>query len=90
MKSYIPYEGALLNPRRDRTFKAIFGGDSPDARFALKSFLEAIFEKEVCNIQLGPNELSGDDEAEKILSLTLPVLLMGSGLMWKCRMLLHS
>ncbi len=66
MKSYIPYKGALLNPRRDRTFKAIFGGDSPEARLALKSFLEAIFEKEVGNIQLGPNELPGDDDVEKI------------------------
>lgn len=64
-KSIIPYEGALLNPRRDTTFKAVFGGESANARFALKSFLEAVLEAEIKDIQLAPNELTGDDETEK-------------------------
>lgn len=64
-KSIIPYEGALLNPRRDATFKALFGGESTNARFALKSFLEAVLEANIENIQLAPNELPGDSEDEK-------------------------
>lgn len=64
-KSIIPYEGALLNPRRDTTFKALFGGESADSRFALKSFLEAVLESRIEDIQLAPNELSGDSDDEK-------------------------
>ena len=60
-----PFPGALLNPRYDANFKAIFTDSSPDGSLALKSFLEAVLNAEVSEIQLVQNELPIESEYDK-------------------------
>ena len=48
--------GALLNPRIDSTFKALFTQPTPESRAALHSFLEAAIEKKVKSFQLTSND----------------------------------
>ena len=52
-----PSPDALLNPRYDANFKAIFSEDSEEGRLALKSFLQAVLNAQVSDIQLIQNEL---------------------------------
>ncbi len=77
MKTIIPYEGALLNPRNDATFKTLFTSESKESRLALKSFLEAILEVQVHDIRLEPNELSGDAINEKQSSFDITCTIDG-------------
>ena len=51
-----PRAGALLNPRVDTTFKALFTQDTDDSRGALRSFLEAATEKAIRTVELRPND----------------------------------
>ena len=48
--------GALLNPRVDSTFKALFTQPNDDSRGALQSFLEAATERKIASWELRPNE----------------------------------
>ena len=48
--------GALLNPRIDSTFKALFTQDTPESKAALHSFLEAATESKIATIELKPND----------------------------------
>jgi len=63
--TYRPSPTALLNPRMDANFKALFTDNSKESRNALKSFLEAILEVEVSDIELRPNELAEESEKDK-------------------------
>lgn len=63
--TYRPSPTALLNPRLDSNFKALFTDNSDSARKALKSFLESILEAKVSNIQLRPNELAEESIHDK-------------------------
>ena len=58
--SYRPSRDALLNPCADPTFKIIFTNDSDESRGALTCFLSDILEKQVTDVVLQPNELSGE------------------------------
>ncbi len=58
--SYRPSRTALLNPCADPTFKIIFTNDSDESRGALTCFLSDILEKQVTDVVLQPNELSGE------------------------------
>ena len=58
--SYRPSRTALLNPCADPTFKIIFTDDSDESRGALTCFLSDILEKQVTDVVLQPNELSGE------------------------------
>lgn len=58
--SYRPSRDALLNPCADPTFKIIFTDDSDESRGALTCFLSDILEKQVTDVVLQPNELSGE------------------------------
>ena len=60
-----PSPDALLNPRYDANFKAIFSEDSEEGHLALKSFLEAILNAEVSDIQLIQSELPVETEYDK-------------------------
>ncbi len=51
-----PSPTALLNPRNDAIFKAIFTQDTDESRLALRSFLSAMIGKQVSNVELQPNE----------------------------------
>lgn len=48
--------GALLNPRVDSTFKALFTQPTEESRAALKSFLEAATEKPIKSVSLTSND----------------------------------
>ncbi|MCR5124646.1 MAG: Rpn family recombination-promoting nuclease/putative transposase [Treponema sp.] len=49
--------GALLNPRIDSTFKALFTQPTPESRAALHSFLEAAIEQKIKSFQLTSNDV---------------------------------
>ena len=63
--TYRPSRDALLNPCADPTFKIIFTDDSDESRGALTCFLSDILEKQVTDVVLQPNELSGEALADK-------------------------
>lgn len=48
--------GALLNPRVDSTFKALFTQPTKESKAALHSFLEAATERKIKKVELKPNE----------------------------------
>ena len=73
-KSARPYPGAILNPRNDKVFKAIFTGNSKESEFALKSFLSAVIGKEVVKVQLYANELPAPLPEEKNSSFDISVV----------------
>lgn len=52
--------GALLNPRIDSTFKALFTSETPQSRAALKSFLEAAIEQKIREVTLTANSAPMD------------------------------
>ena len=60
-----PSPDALLNPRYDAIFKALFTDNSPQSRFALQSFLEAILDAKVSDIRLQPNVLAVESVTDK-------------------------
>lgn len=49
------YTGALLNPRLDSTFKALFTQPTAESRGALKSFLEAATERKIDSFEFVSN-----------------------------------
>lgn len=51
--------GALLNPRVDSTFKAMFTQPTTESREALHSFLEAATERKITSFTLSPNDAPG-------------------------------
>ena len=57
--------GALLNPRFDSTFKAIFTQNTPESKTALRSFLEAATERKITKVTLLPNEAPSDYSDER-------------------------
>lgn len=50
------HTGALLNPRVDSTFKALFTQPTPESRGALHSFLEAATERKIKSFELSANK----------------------------------
>ena len=50
------YTGALLNPRVDSTFKALFTQPTAESRGALKSFLEAATERDIDSFEFVSND----------------------------------
>ena len=51
-----PSPTALLNPRMDVNFKAIFTQETEESNEALKSFLSSVLGKEVVKVQISANE----------------------------------
>ena len=64
-QSFRPSPDALLNPLADPTFKTLFTDSSPEAHCALTCFLTDIIGKEVSDVELQPNELSGETVTDK-------------------------
>ena len=50
------HTGALLNPRIDSTFKALFSQKTQESHDALQSFLEAATERKISSFELCPND----------------------------------
>lgn len=63
--SYKPYPGALLNPCADPTFKILFTSATEQSHKALTCFLSDVIGKEVTDVTLQPNELSGESFGDK-------------------------
>ncbi|MBR4790224.1 MAG: Rpn family recombination-promoting nuclease/putative transposase [Treponema sp.] len=55
----------LLNPCADPIFKILFTDESEEAHEALTCFLSDILEREVTDVVLQPNELSGETDEDK-------------------------
>lgn len=64
-QTYRPSPDALLNPLADPTFKTLFTDASTEAHNALTCFLTDIIGKEVSDVELQPNELSGEAVTDK-------------------------
>ena len=54
------YEGKLLNPRIDSTFKALFTQPTPESQTALKAFLEAATNRKITTVELQPSSAKID------------------------------
>ena len=65
LQSFRPSPTALLNLCADPTFKILFTDESPQAHQALTCFLTDIIGKKVSDVQLQPNELSGEAVTDK-------------------------
>src|SRR5574344_1974487 len=65
IRTYRPSPDALLNPRSDIIFKALFTQNSEDSRGALKSFLSAVIGRKVNTVTLLPNEPAAEDSEDK-------------------------
>ena len=60
--------GALLNPRIDSTFKALFTQPTEESRNALHSFLEAATERKIKTVELTANEAPAAFENQRGVS----------------------
>ncbi|MBP5442570.1 MAG: Rpn family recombination-promoting nuclease/putative transposase [Treponema sp.] len=60
--------GALLNPRIDSTFKALFTQPTEESRNALHSFLEAATERKIKSVELTANEAPAAFENQRGVS----------------------
>lgn len=63
--SFRPHPDAMLNPRCDAIFKALFTDNSAEGQTALKSFLEAVLTAKVSDIRLIPNEAAVESESDR-------------------------
>lgn len=61
-KTWRPSPTALLNPRRDEIFKAIFTQDTPESKGALLSFLEAAIGREISDVEVVENDVPVEHE----------------------------
>ena len=64
-KNNQPKQKPLLNPCADPIFKILFTDESKEAHQALTCFLCDILEKNVTDVVLQPNELSGETDQDK-------------------------
>ena len=60
--------GALLNPRVDSTFKALFTQPTPESRGALHSFLEASTERKIASFELTANNAPSNFSGQRDVS----------------------
>ncbi|MBQ6782031.1 MAG: PD-(D/E)XK nuclease family transposase [Treponema sp.] len=69
-----PSPTALINPRCDPMFKAIFTQNTAESNFALKDFLSAILDREIRELALQPNEPPVDSLSEMQMSFDVSVV----------------
>ncbi|MBR5966904.1 MAG: Rpn family recombination-promoting nuclease/putative transposase [Treponema sp.] len=72
-KTWKPSPTAILNPRLDINFKAIFTQDTEGAKIALKSFLSAAIGRQVAEVTLGPNEPAAESLTDAQISFDVNV-----------------
>ena len=68
-----PSPTAILNPRCDITFKAIFTQGTEESNLALKDFIEAMIQKEVKDLTLQPNEPPADTSSDMQMTFDVSV-----------------
>ena len=62
------HTGALLNPRIDSTFKALFSQPTEESREALRSFLEAATERKITSVKLSANNAPAEFAGQRGVS----------------------
>ena len=72
-QSLRPSPDALLNPRCDPIFKAIFTQNTEESNLALKDFISAVLDRDVHDLALQPNEPPVDMLAETQMSFDVSV-----------------
>lgn len=72
-KTWKPYPTAILNPRLDINFKAIFTQDTEGAKIALKSFLSATLGRQVTEVKLEPNEPAAETTTDMQMAFDIAV-----------------
>ena len=72
-KTWKPSPTAILNPRLDINFKAIFTQGTEGSDIALKSFLSAVVGRNVTNANLVPNEPAAASETDMQMSFDIAV-----------------
>ncbi|MBQ4014298.1 MAG: Rpn family recombination-promoting nuclease/putative transposase [Treponema sp.] len=72
-KTWKPSPTAILNPRLDINFKAIFTQDTEGSKIALKSFLSATLGRKVTEVQLDPNEPPAETQSDMQMSFDVNV-----------------
>ena len=65
--------GALLNPRMDSTFKALFTQKTEDSYEAMRSFLSAATERTVRSWQLTANDVPASFSGQRDVSYGFPM-----------------
>ncbi len=73
-KSLRPSPTALLNPRCDASFKALFTQETKESNAALRDFISALIGKEVRKMAFVPNEPPVDDIRQKQMSFDVSVV----------------
>lgn len=68
-----PSPTAILNPRLDINFKAIFTQETEGSKIALKSFLSAALGRTVAKVQLDPNEPPAETQSDMQMSFDVNV-----------------
>ena len=62
------HTGALLNPRIDSTFKALFSQPTEESQEALRSFLEAATERKIASVRLSANNAPAEFAGQRDVS----------------------
>jgi len=68
------HTGALLNPRVDSTFKALFSQPTPESRGALHSFLEAATERKIASFDFAANDAPTGYSGQRNVSYDISVV----------------
>ncbi len=68
-----PTSTAILSPLYDYTFKSIFTQETKESYLALQSFISAVLERKVRNVQLKSNEPSTETKKQKRMTFDVSV-----------------
>ena len=68
-----PWPTAILNPRLDPNFKAIFTQETKESDTALQSFLSSVLGRNVKKVKLTSNEPPGDNPTQMQMSFDVAV-----------------
>lgn len=69
-----PSPDALLNPRRDPTFKAIFTQGTRESSIALGDFLSSVIGRQISEVSLQPNEPAVDTPGQPQMTFDVSVV----------------
>ena len=68
-----PSPTALLDPKCDSSFKAMFAADTEDSNSALKDFISTILERNIAELELMPNEPATEIAGQNQMSFDVSV-----------------
>ena len=68
-----PNDTALLSPLYDCTFKGIFTQETEESNLALKSFISAVFEREIKKVTLKSNEPHKETRKQKSMLFDMSI-----------------